>query len=177
MNNLDIESIIRKFDLNGIFQGCHPSDKIQPLRPRTVTIYNTSNSDIEMGHSTAVFCGEDPVKKPESKTCVYFDPFGTIPENFQLVQEILRFTPNLKYCNVQLQSIFSELCALHVLYAVILYCNQHSVEEIFTRFYHPNTADEFFNDRIVYHALLPELKLLKGGENLSDTFSPVLKFE
>ena len=177
MNNLEIETIIRKFDSNRLFQGCYPSDRIQPLQPRSVTIYNTSNSSTEMGHWTVVFCGENPFKKPDSRTVVYFDPFGSIPQNIQLIEEILRFAPNLKYCNIPVQSIFSELCSLHVLYAVILYCNQHSVEEIFTRFYHPNASDEFFNDRVVYHALLPELKLLKGGQNLGDTFSPILKFK
>lgn len=157
---------MQKFNESNVFQGCFASDDIQPIKPNTVTVYNTENGNNNYGHWTALFTS--PQIHSDSKTCFYFDPLGCLPQNSQIVERVLNYSQKFYYNNVQFQSIFSQLCALHIVFVSALYCQGVSVNDILNKYYNPSTNQEFINDKIVFYALLPDLKKLEGGENISE---------
>ena len=178
MNNHEIVQILHKYkETKNIFQGCFPADQIQPLVPNTVTIYNTENSYSNNGHWVSLFTNEKLSSDNSLSNLipVYFDPFGNFPENLKLVKQVLTHAPLMKYSNVQYQSIFSELCGLHVIFVTILYCKGISLRKIFSSYYHPCTKTEFLNDKIVYTALVSDLKKIPSFKNLDEkVFTPLL---
>ena len=157
---------MRQFNDSKAFQGCFSSDNIQRLVPNSVTIYNTESGYPKYGHWTALFTS--PQIDSDDKTCYFYDSLGNIPTNLKLVQQVLSYSSNnLVYNNLQYQSVFSQLCALHVVFVSSLYCQGVSVGDILCKYYKPNTNKELINDQIVFYSLLPELKKLDGGKDIS----------
>lgn len=177
MNNHEITEILQRYkETKNIFQGCFPSDQIQPIKPNTVTIYNTEKISSTNGHWVCVFAGEQINHSSLSNSIpVYFDPLGNLPVNLKLIKQVLTYATSFKYSNVQFQSIFSDLCGLHVIFVTILYCKGISLRKIFSSYYHPCAKSEYLNDRIVYAALISDLKTFDIFKNLDEkTFTPSL---
>lgn len=173
MNNSQIEILMAPFNRYKTFKGCFSSDNIQQLEPNSVTIYNTESGYPDFGHWVALFTSSQ--LNSNDNVCLYFDSLGNIPQNLRLVEQVLTYSKNFNYSNVQYQSVFSQLCGLHVVYVSSLFCQGVSIEDILCKYYNSNTNKELINDQIVFYALLPELKKLDGGKDISQ-FTLTLPF-
>lgn len=178
MNNHQIDFVLNKYNVSKAYKGSYAIDNVQPVTSNSVVIYNTepaANSKKKIGHWTAVFTSNQI--QSEIPSCIYFDPLGEILHNQELAKQLLNFSSTITYSNIQYQSIFSELCSLHVIFVTKLYCEGVSVHDILTKYYNSDSNKEFTNDRIVYYALLSDLKKLPGGgEKLSSRFTLQLPF-
>ena len=164
MDSDEITSYLRSFGdvVYSKFKGCFTFDRLpQIIESQHFYIINTKDSkECEKkdgnGHWTILF-GSDS-HQGEKKYAIFFDPFGRICENYNLIKKTLKNHSYMLYNNICLQSIFSNLCGVHCVLVSVFMCHHYTFESILYSVYDLSTQHEMTNDLIalkVFHNLTP----------------------
>ena len=154
MNDLEIKRYLKDMKIlsscDGIF--CIDEFKTDLKTGHFIILNNLKKENFEKngknipGHWTALLGGK---RFDDPKSLVYFDPLGSLPQNLNFVKHLISCKKDIFYNNYSVQSLFSELCGLHVLYVVYQWMHGLSVDEILLWKYNIQSNYEFFNDNIV----------------------------
>ena len=99
-----------------IFQGVYAADKIPPLRMGSAIIVNTDKSTEPGMHWLALYQDREALE--------FFDSYGQSPDFYGF-----SFT-NVKWNNIPLQSITSNVCGAYCIYYILKRCQGYSMYSI-----------------------------------------------
>ena len=143
------------------FAGCFLADRLpQKFELDQFYVLNTiPSSQSEPGHWVVYFgsergglSGATKDSTTDNQGALYFDSFGNIPDNPDLIRKSLDIQDRIFYNNFSLQSIFSNSCAIHCLLVSFLWAQGLCMSEILTRVYNTRTRNELENDVIAYQS-------------------------
>ena len=131
------------------FKGCFASDNL-PLIVESNNFYFINTQDTKEsqkkfgnGHWTVLFGGSPQEKKDYA---IFFDPFGRICDNYDLIQKVLKDHTYIMYNNICIQSILSNFCGFHCVLVSLFWCHGFSFESILQSIYDLKTSHEMTND-------------------------------
>ena len=145
MDTLQIESIATKDVLiRRYYKGTYALDRVpKNIAKNSLYIYNSDPENLSGRHWLLI----DSLSASEEMV-FHYDSFGRKPTNPGIVSSLESLGLPVVYNDIQIQSVFSGVCAYHALFLSFFLARDFEIEEIFERFY---TDNHLANDSLVFN--------------------------
>ena len=160
MDSDKMKSYFQISKVSSKFKGCYTSNNLpESIESHYFYFINTSNTKESekkngYGHWTVLFGAPistppQPLTSeatPKDTYAIFFDPYGRICENYDLIKKTLKSHSYILYNNYPIQSIFSDLCGVHCSLVSVFWSYDYSFESILLSLYDFSSDHEMTND-------------------------------